>query len=236
MWAYHENVTIAVTAWEAALAAYENVVNTSTDLADDVLAAIPVETTSTASMQAEPAATSSQKYAGGNPLNREQIERWVIEFTNEERISAGLQPLRHDAAISDIARSHSENMARLGLLSHDIGGSNPTDRAMAAGYNCRAYIGDGSYTYGLSENISEYPRVTLWRGRGGSYKPVDYSRDAEDMAWELVQGWMSSPGHRKNILERDSRRIGIGVAIQESPEYGYSSETVYATQNFSACK
>ena len=119
MWAYHENVPIAVTAWEAALAAYDNVVNTSTDLADDVLPAIPVEPPPTASVQAEPIATSSQKYAGGSPLNRGQIERWVIEFTNEERIGAGLQPLRHDAAISDIARSHSENMARLGLLSHD---------------------------------------------------------------------------------------------------------------------
>ena len=236
MWAYHENVPIAVTAWEAALAAYDNVVNTSTDLADEVLPAIPVETTSTASVQAEPVAASSQKYAGRNPLNRGQIERWVIEFTNEERIGAGLQPLRHDAAISDIARSHSENMARLGLLSHDIGGSDPTDRAMTAGYNCRAYSGDGSYTYGLSENVAEHPRATQWMGRGRSYHPVDYSRDAEDMARELVQGWMSSPGHRENILDRDARRTGVGVAIQESPEYGYTSETVYATQNFSACK
>ena len=73
-------------------------------------------------------------------------------------------------------------------------------------------------------------------GRGRSYHPVDYSRDAEDMARELVQGWMSSPGHRENILDRDARRTGVGVAIQESPEYGYTSETVYATQNFSACK
>ena len=236
MWAYHENVPIAVTAWEAALAAYDNVVSTSIGSADDVLPAIPVETTSTASVQKVPAATSSQKYAGGNPLNRGEIETWVIELTNEERISAGLQPFRHDAAISDIARSHSENMARLRLMRHDIGGSDPTDRAMTAGYNCRAYSGDGSYTYGLSENVAEHPRVTQWMGQGRSYHPVDYSRDAEDMARELVQGWMSSPGHRENILDRDARRIGVGVAIQESPEYGYIGETVYSTQNFSACE
>ena len=181
-------------------------------------------------------ATSSQKYVGGSPLNRGEIERWVIEFTNEERISAGLRPLHHDDAISDIARSHSENMATLGLLSHDIGGSDPTDRAMAAGYNCRAHIGDGSYSYGLGENIAEHPRVTRWRGLGRSYRPVDYNRDAEDMARSLVQGWMTSPGHRENILNMDSRRIGVGIAIQESPKYGYINEIVYATQNFSACK
>ena len=178
----------------------------------------------------------SQKYAGGSPLNRGEIEEWVIEFTNEERVSAGLQPLRHDAAISDIARSHSEDMARLGLLSHDIGGKDPTDRALTAGYDCRAYREGGWYSYGLSENIAEHPRVTWWRGWGTSYRPVDYDRDAEEAARDLVQGWMNSPGHRRNILDRDSRRIGVGIAIQEMPEYGYVKETVYATQNFSECK
>ena len=181
-------------------------------------------------------ATSSQKYAGGSPLNRGEIESWVIEFTNEERISVGPQPLRHDDAISEIARSHSENMARLDLLSHDIGGTDPTDRATAAGYNCRAHIGGGWYSYGLSENIAEHPRVTRWMGLGRSYSPVDYNRDAEDMARELVKGWMSSPGHRENILDRNSRRIGVGIAIQETPKYGHIDETVYATQNFSACR
>ena len=236
MWAYHENVPIAVTAWQAASAAYDGVVSFSKEAASDASTTISEELRSSPDVQEASGATNSQKYAGGSPLNRGEIEKWVIEFTNEERISAGLQPLRHAAAISDIARSHSENMARLGLMSHDIGGRDPTDRAVTAGYNCRAYRGDGSYSYGLSENVAEHPRVTQWMGRGRSYHPVDYSRDAEDMARELVQGWMSSPGHRENILDGDSRRIGVGIAIKESPEYGYISETVYATQNFSACK
>ena len=236
MWAYHENVPIAVTAWQAASAAYDSVASFSKETASDASTVISEEIRSTPDAQEASGETNSQKYAGGSPLNRGEIKKWVIEFTNEERISAGLQPLRHDAAISDIARSHSENMARLSLLSHDIGGKDPTERAMTAGYNCRAYRGDGSYSYGLSENVAEHPRVTQWMGRGRSYHPVDYDRDAEAAARGLVQGWMSSPGHRENILDRDSRRIGVGIAIQEAPEYGYVSETVYATQNFSACK
>ena len=32
---------------------------------------------------------------------------------------------------------------------------------MTCGYaDCRAYLPDGSYTYGLSENIFKFPRVT----------------------------------------------------------------------------
>lgn len=256
MWAYHENVPIAVIAWQAASDAYDSMASFSKEAASDASTAISEEIRATPATQKAASDTStatseeitsdpeaqevsvvnSQKYAGGSPLNRGEIERWVIEFTNEERVSAGLQPLRHDAAISDIARSHSEDMARLGLMSHDIGGRDPTDRAMTAGYNCRAYRGDGSYSYGLSENVAEHPRVTLWMGRGTSYRPVNYDRDAEQAARGLVQGWMSSPGHRENILDRDSRRIGVGIAIQEKIEYGHVSETVYATQNFSACK
>ena len=236
MWAYHENVPIAVTAWQATSTAYDSVAGFSKEAASDASTAISEDINSSPDVQEASRATNPQKYAGGSPLNRGEIEKWVIELTNEERISAGLQPLRHDVAISDIARSHSENMARLGLMSHDIGGRDPTDRAMTAGYNCRAYRGDGSYSYGLSENVAEHPRVTQWMGLGMSYRPVDYDRDAEEAARGLVQGWMSSPGHRENILDRDSRRIGVGIAIQEEPEYGYVSETIYATQNFSACK
>ena len=236
MWAYHEDVPVAVSAWDAALTAYESVAGLSASLADDVSSAIPSDATSDADFRRLSEETRQQKYPAGKGLNRSDIERLVIEFTNKERISAGLRSLRHDVAISKIARSHSENMARLGLLSHDIGGRGPTDRALAAGYNCRAYSGDGSYTYGLSENVAEHPRVVKWMGWGTSYRPVDFSQDAGAMARELVDGWMSSPGHRKNILDSDSRRIGVGVAIRESPEYGYTSETVYATQNFSECR
>ena len=236
MYAYHENVPIAVTAWQVASNAYDSVASVSKEAASDATTAISEEFESTPDVPDESRATTHQNYVGGDPLNRGEIEKWVIEFTNEERISAGLQPLRHDTAISDIARSHSENMARLGLLSHDIGGRDPTDRAMTAGYNCRAFRADGSYSYGLSENVAEHPRVTRWRGWGTSYNPVDYHRDPKEAARGLVQGWMNSPGHRQNILDRDSRRIGVGIAIQETPEYGYVNETVYATQNFSECK
>ncbi len=69
-----------------------------------------------------------------------------------------------------------------------------------------------------------------------SYRPVGHYHDAEEAARELVQGWMDSPGHRENILDRESRRIGVGIAIRQGSEYGYVSETIYATQNFSACE
>ena len=221
MWAYHQDISLAVSAWQTTSTAYDKVETLVVDAIRDLSIALPEATNS----DREPAQTStamgSQRFPGGGALNGSEIESWVIEFTNQERTDAGLRPLSHDSAISGIARSHSENMARLNLLEHEIGGRDPTDRALAAGYNCRAYSRDGSYSYGLSENIFEYPS--------------GYHRDSEAMAQSLVQGWMRSPGHRENILDADARRIGVGVAIQESIEYGFGSETVFATQNFSAC-
>ncbi len=153
------------------------------------------------------------------PLDASTIEELVIQHTNQERTTAGLRPLVHDPAISDIARAHSEDMINYGLF-HDIKGKNPTDRALSVGYTCRAFRGDGSYSYGLSENIYEYPR----RAASGFL-------DSESMARALVAGWMRSLGHRANIMDKDARRIGVGVAINS--EYG---ETVFATQNFSECE
>ena len=186
--------------------------------------------------------TSSLKHVGQQLLDPREIERWVIDFTNAERRKAGLSLFGEDAAISKIARMHSQNMARLDMFDHTIGGKGPTDRALDNGYDCRAYLPDGSYTYGLSENIFERPRVTLWIGTSrlfglsASYRPEIFDEDSEAMAYGLVEGWMNSPGHRTNILDGESRRIGVGVAIMQMERYGYVDEIVFATQNFSGCK
>ena len=187
-----------------------------------------------------PTSTPGRKFPGGSPLEVTSIEEWIIRFTNEERAKASLRPFDHDPAISDVARKHSKQMVLHGLR-HTILGKGPTDRALAAGYDCRAYHGDGSYSYGLSENVTEHPRVRHWTGTssgwsGSKWRPTVYYADAKEAARGLVQGWMNSPGHRANILDRDSRRIGVGVALELSDKYGWAAETLYATQNFSSCR
>ena len=202
----------------------------------------PTATLDTTSVSLPTATTTSDlKHVGEQMLDPREVERWVIDFTNAERRRAGLNPFLEDSAISNIARMHSQNMANLDIFSHDIGGKDPTDRALDNGYDCRAYWPDGSYSYGLSENIAKHPRVTQWIGTSlfgvsTSYRPDIFDEDSKAMAFGLVEGWMNSLGHRENILDGDSRRIGVGVAILQEEEYGYADETVFATQNFSACK
>jgi hypothetical protein len=47
----------------------------------------------------------------------------------------------------------------------------------------------------------------------------------EEIAKQVVNGWMNSPGHRANILNGRYDREGIGVAVS-------SDEKVYFTQDF----
>ncbi len=191
------------------------------------VAPLPVETVTPSAID--------DRYPGGVPLDISTIEAMIIRLTNEECQRAGLEPLQHDPSISRIARMHSEDMILRGF-SHVLGGRDPTDRALDAGYDCRAYRPDGSYTYGLSENIFKYPRIREWLIWPSGSRQVSKALGTEEMAVALVQGWMDSPGHRANILDRDARRIGVGVAIEERQQHGYITETVYATQNFSACR
>lgn len=143
------------------------------------------------------------------PTKAKLIENLIYALTNQHRVVGGLQPLERVSLIDQIARSHSEDMAKRNYFEHNTPeGLDPTQRGMAAGYDCRKDYGS-HYTYGLAENI--HMHTGTW-----------YS--AEHLADEIMEGWMRSPGHRQNIMEPNYDRIGIGVAI--------GGGTVYATQNF----
>ena len=50
-------------------------------------------------------------------------------------------------------------------------------------------------------------------------------------AKDVVDGWMHSPGHRANILNRDFKRLGCGVYAKKGKKI--EGPMAYSTQNFS---
>ena len=184
----------------------------------------------------EPVSVVGLPYPGGIPLDVGEIEHEIAVFTNRLREGKGLPPLVSDPRIADIARTHSENMASQDEFAHEVDGKNATGRALAAGYNCRANLGDGRSAYGLGENIAKGGRVQEWVGRGGDWTPTKYDKDGKTMAWRLVWDWMGSPGHRENILREQYHRIGVDVHIALVEKHGYVQEIMWATQNFPSCQ
>lgn len=148
-----------------------------------------------------------------------EIENHIYNYTNIERTNSGLSRLGSDLALSDIARSHSLDMARNNYFSHtDLQGLDPSGRAKKAGYSTYKSLGGGWYTNGIGENIFKMPHGDVEGvGHIGKY-------DSNKIAYEIVDGWMNSPGHRANILESDYTKVGIGVS--------YNGGYYYATQNF----
>jgi len=87
-----------------------------------------------------------------------------------------------------------------------VDGEDPTARGRRAGYECRTILGDRIRT-GLAEN--------LYEASGTGRRDIEHGS---------VIGWMKSPPHRANILEKTYTRTGVGVAVQ--------GDAVYITQEF----
>ncbi len=151
------------------------------------------------------------------------LEKRIHFLINGERKKHGLLPLAWNEPLSGIARKHSSDMAQRGYFSHvSPDGHDFSYRYKQEGYQCEVR-GQGNVYYTGGENIFQnnlYDKVTISNGvRRYDWNSVD--RIAET----TVDGWMKSPGHRKNILMPYWVTEGIGVSI--SPD-----EKVYITQNF----
>lgn len=108
----------------------------------------------------------------------------VLCLINHARVSHGLPRLRASAALTRAARAHSGDMVRRRYFDHTSpGGSDPLQRARRAGWR----------GYALGETIA-------------------YGGGALGTAAVTVRGWLDSPPHRRILLRRGLREIGIGVA------------------------
>ena len=123
----------------------------------------------------------------------------ITEGINEERtkFAPDAPPLMPDIDLTRIAQQRSCDMARgMSDFSHT-----DTQGNFIAGDMAHKIFGP----YGsVGENIMEMAGTVQW-GRL-PFSPEQFAREA-------VEGWMESPGHRKNILNPRYDSSGIGVAM-----------------------
>jgi uncharacterized protein YkwD len=150
------------------------------------------------------------------------LEQRIHDLVNRARKDRGLPALSMDGRLTDIARGHSRDMSRRNYFSHfSPEGRDFTSRYQQAGYRCA--ITKGSTVFGGAENIALgylFKSVTIVAGR----EYHDWLT-AADIAELVVDGWMNSSGHRKNILTPYWSHQGIGVFI--GPD-----SRIFVTQNF----
>lgn len=159
----------------------------------------------------------------------------VLHYTNMRRCEAGVAPLGADPALRRAARLHSEDMAKLNFFSHTSpvpGRQQLPDRLK----------GGGISFLDAAENIAQRSRLQMISGRSfevrdratcdfayGGQKVQSHSYSS--LAQAFVQGWMDSPGHRKNLLDPRYKRLGSGGSFKANER---NCGDIVATQNFAA--
>lgn len=134
------------------------------------------------------------------PINLEEVEKRVIELSNEARKQQGLAPLSPSVTLHSAATHHSEDMQKFKFFAH----TNPQDPTNTLSRRLKVA---GSTSLASAENIFQCE----------GYKP-------EELAKMAVQSWLTSPGHRRNLLDPSYNRIGVGIVGGKD---GY-----YFTQDF----
>ncbi len=134
-----------------------------------------------------------------------ELERRIFHLTNEARRKNGLPILEQDEMLTALARGKSDDMARRHYFSH----TNPEGKTLIDRYD-----DEKPAKVGLMGKIGE----NIHMGQRNDYS------DVKTAARVIVDSWMISPGHRRNILDPAYDSLGVGVAVKD--------KECYATQCF----
>jgi uncharacterized protein YkwD len=141
--------------------------------------------------------------------SRSDVEAAVVRELNRVRTSRDLPALRSAPGLRKAARSHSRAMLDFGFFGHDsVDGTAFSDRIRRY-YSSRGW---GSWSVGETLMASQGPRAD---------------------ARAIVSAWLGSPPHRRIVLSRGWRDVGIGALYaQSAPNDFGGAETVVVTADF----
>jgi uncharacterized protein YkwD len=121
-----------------------------------------------------------------------KVEDLVFAMTNQARKAHGVPPVAREAKLRKIARAGSDDMLVRKFFSHTTPDGEPFDRRIKSQYPL--------WVRTLGENI--------WEAYGYEHN------SPQRIAQLIMSDWMSSPGHRKNILDPDYTDMGVGVSVR----------------------
>jgi uncharacterized protein YkwD len=144
---------------------------------------------------------------------------------NQIRTQHGLEKLAWKKPLARAATGHSRDMAKRDYFDHHSPeGNDFSFRYEKVDFTCRVPAGSHRFLTG-GENIHKTWRAEATRTWSDGRKEETGIRTIPEVAEQAVQGWMNSPGHRKNILTPEWQSEGIGVWVR-------SDGAVFITQNF----
>jgi len=121
------------------------------------------------------------------------LEQQLIELANRRRAETA-PGLAADPGLELAARAHALDMLERGYMDH----ASPDGRDVGD----RVAILHRRFIGGTGENLAEHEGLAVGQLAGQS----------APLAGKIVDGWMASPGHRRNLLEPEYGHHGLAAA------------------------
>ncbi len=128
----------------------------------------------------------------------------IVEMTNDFRKKNGLNAVTHEFRLMNAARAFAIYLARTGKFAHEADGRQPSERVQTAGYQ---------YCF-VAENLA------LSQSSAGF--------ETRDLARRMVEGWINSPGHRKNMLVDAATETAVAIARGPDGDPKYVAVQLFA--------
>lgn len=132
------------------------------------------------------------------PVKKITMDEEVLQLVNQVRSKKGLQSLELNALLNKAAFAHAKDMADNNYFDHDSKAKKKNGRfvKVATPFERMERFTQNKVT-AYSENIAAGQRT----------------------AEEVVKVWMNSPTHRRNILSKEVKYMGVGVAQNKDSTY-----------------
>ncbi len=164
-------------------------------------------------------------------LDRARLATAIVEATHAARRRHGLPALPAEPRLTAAAQGHAERMAQLRFFDHTDPHSaahrTPKDRAALAGV-ANPHIAENIATqFALQHDggqlwVIDRQRGAFARTPRGAAIPMHTYRS---FAARVVQRWLDSPGHRRNLLSPKGLQMGAGAAVMPDDGDGFPKLT-----------
>ena len=146
------------------------------------------------------AETEAETEAWIESIDTDKVAQYIAELVNEERAARGCSELIINDELMENAAVRAEEISE--VFSH----IRPDGSKFNTVYT--------AHNYGVAENIAA--------------RPIVMGETEEDLARNLMDQWMNSSGHFRNIINTEYNEVGVGV--YRSGDYLYSSQLFIITK------
>lgn len=131
-------------------------------------------------------------------IDESAVAQQIIQKTNAFRATQNHSKLEENPKLRNAAQYFAEYMAKNDVYGHHADGNRPAERVKRYEYDYCLVL----------ENIAY------------QFNSAGFTED--ELAERLVEGWKTSPKHRKNMLDDDATETAVAVARSDDTGYWYA--------------